>query len=119
MKKTLTTHDIANALLSDENANWSRSGAFALAEYLEEYEESTGEEQTLDVVAIRCDYSEYDSLFSWADEYYGNIQSIPCEWLRTVDGTNNIRINEDLVRSHILDHGQLIEFQDGVIVSAF
>ena len=50
MKKTLTTYDIADALCQDENANWSRAGAFALAEWLEEMEESTGEETELDVV---------------------------------------------------------------------
>lgn len=62
MKKTLTTYDIADALYADENANWSRAGAFALAEWLEEMEESTGAETELDVVAIRCDFAEHDSL---------------------------------------------------------
>jgi hypothetical protein len=67
MKKTLTTYDIANELIQDSNANWSRAGAFALAEYLQELEEDTGEEMEMDVVAIRCDYSEYSSLEEWAD----------------------------------------------------
>ena len=52
MKMTLTTYDIANALRGDENARWSRAGSFALAEYLEQLEEETGEEIELDVVAI-------------------------------------------------------------------
>ena len=48
MKKILNTYDIANELLADENADWSRAGAFALAEYLEDLEEDTGEEMELD-----------------------------------------------------------------------
>jgi hypothetical protein len=65
MKKTMTTYDIAHELIGDENANWSRAGAFALAEYLEELEESTGEEMEFDHVAIRCDWSEYADLETW------------------------------------------------------
>ena len=41
-----------------------------MAEYLEEYEESTGQEMELDVVAIRCDFSEYSSLQAWAEDYF-------------------------------------------------
>ena len=62
MKTTLTTRQIVDALGTDKNANWSYQGASALAEYLEEIEGDTGEELELDVVAIRCDYSEHPSL---------------------------------------------------------
>ena len=69
MKKILNTYDIANELRADENADWSRAGAFALAEYLEDLEEDTGEEMELDCVAIRCEFNEYDSLIECAKEY--------------------------------------------------
>jgi hypothetical protein len=69
MEKTLTTYDIAHELLNDENANWSRAGAFALAEWLEELEESSGEDLDLDIVAIRCDFSEYESAQDAAENY--------------------------------------------------
>ena len=62
MKETLNTHQVANALFKDENAAWTYAGALALAEYLEQFEDDTGEEMELDVVAIRCDFSEYASL---------------------------------------------------------
>ena len=70
MKITLTTTDIENALFADENANWSSNGARALAEYLEEYEHSSGEELEFDVVAIRCDFAEWSSLQEWAEDYF-------------------------------------------------
>ncbi len=61
MKTTLSTSQAVRLLLSDTNANWSPAGARALVEYLEDIESSEGVELELDVVAIRCDYSEYDS----------------------------------------------------------
>ncbi len=61
MYETLTTNDIADKLLADENAGWSPAGAYALAEYLQELEDDIGEESELDVVALRCEYSEYPS----------------------------------------------------------
>ena len=47
MKMILSTHQVADALLADEYANWTRSGSLALAEWLEEWEEDTGEEMEL------------------------------------------------------------------------
>ena len=58
MKHTLDHYEIVNALLNDENAIWTRLGANALAQELEEYEESTGEELEFDIVAIRCEWNE-------------------------------------------------------------
>lgn len=69
MKTTLSTSEAANILISDTCANWSRAGAFALVEYLEEIEDSTGEEIEFDRVAIRCDFSEYDSPQEAAEDY--------------------------------------------------
>jgi hypothetical protein len=78
MKTTLTTSQIVNALGADKNANWSYQGASALAEYLEEIEGDTGEELELDVVAIRCDYSEHPSLHAWADDYFADWRERAC-----------------------------------------
>ena len=115
MKTTLSTTDIAHALKLDENAAWSWNGARALAEYLEEYEESTGEELELDVCAIRCDFSEHDSLTEWAESYFGGLAPMD-DALGTFDETDEL---EDAIRGYIQDNGQLIEFDGGVIVSSF
>ena len=108
MKMTLSTYDIADALKSDTNANWSYNGAKALAEYLEECEESSGEEMELDVVAIRCDFSEHGSLREWADDYGYEYDH----------GDEDDDIAAE-IREYITDHGRLIEFDGGVIVSWF
>jgi len=116
MKKTLTTYDITNELINDRNAGWSRAGAFALAEYLEEYEESTGEELELDVVTIRGDFSEYSSLQDWAHDYFSNAKEE-----MGFDESQDIDEEEfdERIREYIQENGQLIEFKGGIIVSSF
>ena len=121
MKITLSTSDIARALHRDDNAAWSWNGAKALAEYLEEYEQSTGEEMELDVCAIRCDFSESQSLQDWLVEYQG-VETLESAMQRSgidLDGDEDSEEIDDLIRSYIQDHGQLIEFDGGIIVSNF
>jgi hypothetical protein len=116
MKTTLTTSEAADILFNDKNANWSSAGARALAEYLEEYEDSTGEELEFDYVAIRCDFSEWDSLQNWAHDYFSNAwQEMGFDESEEVDDDEF----DDKIREYIQDHGTLIEFDGGVIVSSF
>ena len=123
MKTTLSTSDIARALHRDDNANWSWNGAKALAEYLEQLEEETGEEMEFDAVAIRCDFSEYGSLEAWASDYFRNQADAVDQLGLTLgmDGSIDEESDEidNLIRSCIQDHGTLIEFDGGVIVSSF
>ena len=58
MKHTLTTHEIVTELLTDNCAHWTRSGALKLANIMQDYEQDTNAEIELDIVAIRCDWSE-------------------------------------------------------------
>jgi hypothetical protein len=118
MKKTLSTSDIAHALKSDEYAAWSWNGARALAEYLEQLEEDTGEEMELDRCAIRCDFSEHETALEVARDH-GN------DWTPEMfndDGTENEEFEEEL-EEHCLewlrDRTTVIEFDGGVIVSCF
>jgi len=117
MKKTLSTYEIADTLFADENAGWSRKGAFALAEYFEEYEEDTGEEMELDVVAVRCDFSEYDSLTDWVTGHWGQSYEDSLA-LMGIDATDDEEEAEAILE-YISDRGTLIEFDGGIIVSAF
>jgi hypothetical protein len=119
MKLELTTYDIAERLFADEYGGWSRAGAFALAEWLEDMEEDTGEETTLDVVAIRCDFSEYGSLIDWASDYFGG----PGDWQEPLGVDDSVDLGpedtEPAIRDYIHDNGFLIEFDGGIIVSSF
>ena len=120
MKMTLTKSQVANELCGDSNANWSYAGAYALAEYLEEYEESTGEELELDVCAIRCDFSEYESALECALEYGWSPEA------SILDDEDNIRPddeveeeNNELALKWLENRTQVISFDGGIIVSSF
>ena len=108
MKITLTTYQIAGYLMQDTSAQWTRSGAYALADYLQELENDTGEEMDLDVVAIRCDFSEYPSAAEAAGEY---------GW--SADETEFDDANESAALSWLNDRTFVISFDGGVIVSQF
>ena len=108
MKITLTTYRIAGYLMQDTSAKWSRSGAYALADYLQELEDSTGEEQELDVVAIRCDFSEYLSAVEAAGEY---------GWSAEPDEYDDA--NEAAALAWLSDKTSVISFDGGVIIATF
>ena len=123
MKTTLLTYQAAEMLFNDENANWSRAGAFALCEYLEELEEDIGEEIDFCPVALRCDYSQYSSLEEWAsDQFRSHVDGVD-ELGLTIGDDGKIEESPDeideAIRDYIRDRGTLLEFSDGVIVSSF
>jgi len=109
MKKTLSTCEAANILIDDEFSNWSRRGAFAIVEYLEGLEYETGHETEFDRIAIRCDFTEYESLLAMFEDTVGDASNLP----------DDESERDDEIRAYILDHGALIEFDGGVIVSEF
>jgi|DEB0MinimDraft_6_1074348.scaffolds.fasta_scaffold07398_6 hypothetical protein len=115
MKNTLSTYDVATALFKDKHANWSLGGALALAEYLEEYEESTGEELELDVIALRCDFSEYKSLKDWQVEFTDGNSDLD----QSLAEAKNDDERDDLVIEYIEERGTLLRFDGGIIVSTF
>jgi len=49
--------------------NFSYTGLASLFEYLEEYEESTGEQIEFDPIALCCEYTEYDDLAEFHQNY--------------------------------------------------
>ena len=59
MKITITQHEAADTLMKFEAFGTGRVAynlCYSMAQYLEEYEEDTGEELELDPIAIRCEY---------------------------------------------------------------
>ena len=59
MKTTVSRYDFERAFVdADRKENFSYEGLNALFDYLEDYEEQTGEEIELDVIALCCDYAE-------------------------------------------------------------
>lgn len=76
--------------------NFSNDGLRALFMYFEDIEESMGLDIKLDVIAICCDYSEYDSWEEILSEYGGNY-----------------------TREDIQDNTTVIEHRRGIIIGNF
>jgi len=98
MKQSVNMYDFERAFKNFERDNFSYDGLKALFEYLEEYEEDTGEEVELDVIALCCDYMEYDSLNEYNDDYgtkYSEIDAIQDDTtLIKIDGLNSFIIQQ-------------------------
>ena len=121
MKITLNTYQIADELKRDTNARWSYNGSLALAEYLEQYESDSGDEMELDTCAIRCDFSEYTSLVEWAREHFGTTNMVGEFSIESSEDEEDVdpEGTDAKIREYIQDHGTLIEFEGGIIVSSF
>ena len=84
-------YDFERAFKRCERDNFSYDGLKALFEYLEEYGDGMGEEVELDVIALCCEYMEYDSLKEYNDDYgtkYSEIDAIQ-------DDTTLIKIDDN------------------------
>ena len=111
MYQNVATSEAIAQLMEDQYANWSRDGAKALVEYLEQLEDSLDKPIVLDTVALRCDFSEYDSALE-AAEYH---EFIP-------DGTIPPD-DEDEIEAEALEYLEarttVIQFEGGVIIQEF
>lgn len=102
MKTELTTYECAKALMDDQ---WSRGGAFAMVEYLEQQEKDCDISIEFDPIALSCEYSEYESLQDFAEKFWQ---------------TNSQRLTRDEVIKEYIEHrSTLIEFDGGIIVEDF
>ena len=91
MKQSINMYDFERAFKRCERDNFSYDGLKALFEYLEEYGDGMGEEVELDVIALCCEYAEYDSLKEYNDDYgtkYSEIDAIQ-------DDTTLIKIDDN------------------------
>ena len=98
MKQSVNMYDFEREFKRFERNNFSYDGLKALFGYLEEYEEGTGEEIELDVIALCCEYMEYDSLNEYNDDYdtkYSEIDAIQDDTtLIKIDGGDGFIIQQ-------------------------
>lgn len=91
MIKTITQWEFVDEFKSRRPDNFSRLGLLELFDYLEERESDQMQPMELDVIAICCEYSEYESLEEFQNDYgseYESIDDIERE-------TEVIRIDDD------------------------
>jgi len=108
MYRNLNTNQATVLLMQDEYANWTWPGAEALVEYLEELEDSTNTKIEFDSVAIRCDFSEYESVLEAVEQY---------DFISPEDE------DEDAIEAAALKYLEerttVIQFDGGVIIQQF
>lgn len=73
MKTTVNAYEFTNEMT---NHGFSRSGALALFNWLEELEEDTQEQIEFDPIALRCDFTEYKDLEEIANDYGDNYNDL-------------------------------------------
>jgi hypothetical protein len=110
MKKTLTTTQAASLLADDEYSSFSYHGALALAEYLEQLEQDTGEDMEFCNVAIRCDFTQYSSPQEAAEDHGWEPDSHVAD-----DGQE---CDADALQ-WLQDRTSVIEFEGGIIIAQF
>ena len=77
MIQTITKSDFTTAFhRMGRGNNFTYEGLIALYDYLEDYEDSTGEQIELDVIAFCCEYTEYESLQEFQEDYGDEYQSL-------------------------------------------
>jgi len=77
MIQTITSSDFTTAFhRAGRGDNFTYGGLIALYDYFEQYEDDTGEQIELDVIAICCEYNEYESLAEFQEDYSEEYQSI-------------------------------------------
>ena len=117
MKETLNTSEIADRLFRDENAGFTYAGARALAEYLDTDENADAE---FDRVAIRCDFSEYESALECAVDHGWSHEA------DILDADDNLRPDDEVLEENeeralqwLQDRTSVIEFKGGIIIAQF
>ena len=70
MKTTVNFCDFQDAFnVMDRGDNFSLDGKQALYDWIEQYEENTEEEIELDIIALCCEFTEYENLKELQDNY--------------------------------------------------
>ena len=75
MKQTINFYQFAEQFQAVRPNNFSREGLIALWEYLEEWEKNEAEDIEFDVIALCCEFIEYESVADYQQDYSDDIGS--------------------------------------------
>lgn len=98
--------------------NFTYAGQIALFEYLEEYEEATGETVEFDPIALCCEYSEHASAWDAMEQY----QPEDMPTIENSEGMDLVELGElqeQEAREWLMERTQVIPFDGGVIIQNF
>ena len=122
MKQTINQSQFIDGFREANRENqFSYNGKVALYDYLTQLEEDIGEDIEFDVIALCCEYNEYESIEEFLKDYSNSYDSFE-EWLKNNDGSNYDDYKQYL-EDEISNHTTLIKFSDdleeGFIIEAY
>ena len=113
MKQTVNEWDFKEAFRqAGREEQFSDKGLSALFREFEDYEDSTGEEIELDVIAICCDYTEYENFAEFNGDYKLFDEDEVAELLEENDIDDIDEITVDMVFDTISWHTIVIPVDD-------
>lgn len=114
MKQIINFSQFCDSFEGSYKDHFSYKGKQALFDYLEEYEDSCDTEVELDVVALCCEYTEYEDAEEYDRAYTTGING---------DDYDNEDEYKDAIEEYISDNTQLIKLGDdldeGFIILAY
>ena len=118
MKTYVTFTQFCDAWPESRKNSFSYYGKKALYDYLERLEEDMGEEMELDIIALDCDFVEYESAYDAMQEYQP--EDMPTEGEDGDDLTEIAEKNEAEARRWLEDRTAVIDIEGGgVIIQQF
>ena len=76
MISTINQYDFVDAFKRLRPNNFSYEGLLALFDWFEELEDQGNEQMELDLIAICCDFSEYENLKEFQNDYGDEYESL-------------------------------------------
>jgi len=117
MKETVSKQSFRDAFVRyGRGDQFSYDGLSALFDYLEELDDGCGEEMELDVIALCCDFTEYESADRAASEYF---EYPGMEYGDDGEELESPEEVEEKALNFLRDRTTVIEFDGGVIIQAF
>lgn len=118
MHIAVTSAMFADAFRSMGRENqFSREALEALFNYLEEYEQDTGEDLELDVTDLCCNFTEYKTAVEAVADYYGFTSELEAEDYEDAESYEDAREEESL--EWLKDRTEVISFDSGLIIQNF
>lgn len=76
IKQTVNFHQFCDSFSDTYKNNFTYEGKRALFDYLEQLSEDTGDDIELDIVALCCEYTQYDDINEYISNYPDDAKTI-------------------------------------------
>lgn len=115
--QTVYKDDFINAFKAIRPDNFTRNGLEALYDYLDNLSDDINEHIELDVIAICCDYTQYETAYEAMEQYQP--EDMPTVDEEDLDLIEIAEKQEQLALEWLNDRTTVITFDGGIIIQNF